>query len=799
MNPNAIPAVVRERDRWLLWDGSAETPRRPHWDGDFGISWNNTDDWHTFEEAVESAEQTDSYGIGYVIQPDDPIYVIDIDRPFTDDGGERDWFPGLDFFEAAGAYIEHSPSTNGIHIPVKGDPPDWWRDCEADPVGHQGVECLSNKFCSFTGDTILNSRVMEINPDPWLKEVYENIRGESPDLSPTGRDYSSQHDRQLDRKQVEEIIDYCDNMMHYKDWYRVGYAVHSWDSGPVGRAVFENWSRKSPKFDSEGERVIEWIWSNADPEKGIGIGTLIHYAKQGGYRPRQQGARANGGVVAAQGGDPQPQDHNQPGVDDLDMFHLYEVLEISPDDVNVWNINNNQLANGIEILLSLQPDAHLRVLDNVDSKDQEIYAMDTATKIWEPKGEQRMGQIARQILGVHNSKNIQNELANALRTNQTGYWLIDRDEFGAPKGHLPVKNGLLNLETREKREPKPDDYMLGRTPTEFDSEETIEGTRFEQFLTQAVSPRDQRKLQEYAGYCLLRNEQPYKKALFLFGPTNSGKGTFIDVITAILGQENVSSESLYSLLCTRWGYHSIYDAWVNASNELTAGGLKNVEKFKTLTGGEDRVTAEDKGVSKYEFTVTQKFIFATNQFPEVEDADKAFFKRCLFVEFPNTVPDDKLDPNLIDELKRERSAILNWMLDGLERLRENGGVFTNERTYDEKRDLTRAFGSPIDQFVHRALTVTDDPAHVVSKQELYAAFTRFCDFIQSDTPTQHAFTGRLKELGGITDGKSRRVSEEGKPKDVYKGAQLNEGLFKKIQADLPTHAYEDRDENQSTL
>lgn len=151
--PDAIPGLLTRRDQWLLWDASADTPRRPHWRGEFTISWSDPEDWHTFEEAVTSVQERDTWGIGYVVTPEDPFYIIDIDGPYDENGQPRDWFPGLDFFRDAGVYMEWSPG-DGIHILVGGDPPDWWSDCEVGPDVHQGVDVLTNKFCTVTGDRL---------------------------------------------------------------------------------------------------------------------------------------------------------------------------------------------------------------------------------------------------------------------------------------------------------------------------------------------------------------------------------------------------------------------------------------------------------------------------------------------------------------------------------------------------------------------------------------------------------------------------------------------------------------------
>jgi len=102
-----IPDELKRRDQWLLWDASADTPRRPHWKGDFSISWSDPDEWHSFEDAVDAAQRRDSWGIGYVMaadnddHPDGRYGCIDIDGGYTDADDLRDWVPDLDRFTDA--------------------------------------------------------------------------------------------------------------------------------------------------------------------------------------------------------------------------------------------------------------------------------------------------------------------------------------------------------------------------------------------------------------------------------------------------------------------------------------------------------------------------------------------------------------------------------------------------------------------------------------------------------------------------------------------------------------------------
>lgn len=293
VDADAIPEELKERDQWLLWDRSADTPRRPHWKGDFSISWSNPDDWHSFEEAIEAAEQVETWGIGYVTALDNDDYprgvygVIDIDGGAIDRGEFKNWVPELDRFEDAGTYMEYSPSENGIHIPFVGEVPDWWTDGQFGD--HEGVDVLTNKFCTFTGDTLeeAGSTIADIDPTPWLLKAYKAVHAEMPRLA-SGEDpddASYDGDEWLTEDHVENALENLDPDVGYEQWRDIGFAVHDYDSGPAGRRLFEQWSKQGAKYDEEASRYIDAIWETADQGSGITVATLVHKAKQNGWIP----------------------------------------------------------------------------------------------------------------------------------------------------------------------------------------------------------------------------------------------------------------------------------------------------------------------------------------------------------------------------------------------------------------------------------------------------------------------------------------------------------------------------------
>lgn len=437
-------------------------------------------------------------------------------------------------------------------------------------------------------------------------------------------------------------------------------------------------------------------------------------------------------------------------------------------------------------------DLELRYLDDTET----WWVYNAREGIWMDTGERYISTATELLVGErHYTGRLRRELDNKLESDlerDPEQWLIDREDLGGEPGSLLLDNGVLDLTERDSglRAPRSDDYFLNRLPTAYDPDAEIEGTRFQQFIDEAVAPEDVEKLQEFAGYCLWRGAQPHKRALFLIGPTDSGKGTFLKTLELVIGRENVAWQTLYNLIQSRWGAAKIYGKMVNFANEVSTS-LKNVERFKELTGGEDTVTAENKHQPTFQFVVTQKLAFATNRFPRMSDADGAFFNRCLFVQFPDTTPPEEQE-DLLGAFDTERSAILNWMLEGLDRLRERG-YFANERDVDAKRGLTKSFGSPTEQFTYDYLEITGDSADVVHKGELHDAFTRFCDFDEAieDTVGQTAFTTRLKKQSGITDGQSVRINDGDKKEHVYQGIRVDVSALKQIQADIPRFATAD--------
>jgi len=90
--------------------------------------------------------------------------------------------------------------------------------------------------------------------------------------------------------QIQAMLDHIDpNVLSYEEWLFVGQAINSQHPNEDGLAVWDSWSANGERYVS-GECHKRWTGFN--PGGSIRIGSLIYFAKQGGYNAAADPARA---------------------------------------------------------------------------------------------------------------------------------------------------------------------------------------------------------------------------------------------------------------------------------------------------------------------------------------------------------------------------------------------------------------------------------------------------------------------------------------------------------------------------
>lgn len=362
-----------------------------------------------------------------------------------------------------------------------------------------------------------------------------------------------------------------------------------------------------------------------------------------------------------------------------------------------------------------------------------LYHYNKIKGIWEPNGEETIHTLATYYLYNLEKKSYVDETLFLIRARNYIPW----DQIDNDRKKLVLKNGVLNLENHELEPFNPKIYALNALPIQFNNQ--AECPRVKQFLTEVTEDID--TLIEWIGYHLLK-AYPYHKALMLIGDGSNGKSTFLALLQAFLGKDNVTSIALHQLVVNRFAAASLYGKLANLSPDLSPDELKRTGTFKAATGG-DRLYAEQKHRDPFYFTNYAKLTFAANTLPPTPDQSHAFFRRWLLINFPHTFEGNKCDPNLLSKLvsEEELSGLLNLALEGLTRLINTCG-FTKSCTTEELQEEYEFLSDPVKAFIDECLKL--DPNAIISKDALYNSYYAFCKERGFSSVTKRTLTAELK-------------------------------------------------------
>jgi len=336
---------------------------------------------------------------------------------------------------------------------------------------------------------------------------------------------------------------------------------------------------------------------------------------------------------------------------------------------------------------------------------------------------------------------------------------------------IPVQNGILDLFTR-KLQPFDSKYkFFNKLGAFYKAEANCE--TFEKFQAQIHQTANDVKLnQEMYGFCLYRDYK-YEKALMKIGNGRNGKGKDIECLKRLLSPENCVNLSLQKLSADKFCVADLHNKMANLGSDLSGSVLNDTEMFKQLTG-HDMVSADRKFLSKVHFQNFAKMIFATNNLPEVPNDESIGFKdRWLFLEYKNTyklqdeyniIPAEQrdkdgiklADTDLINKLttQEELSGILNWALDGLDRLfRQNG--FTRSSTADNMENYWQRKSSSADAFFMDELEIEYNDENFLAVHVVKQKYHSYCQNYKIKPEKWKNFQEKIDKFGGIYERKNR--------------------------------------------
>jgi len=379
-----------------------------------------------------------------------------------------------------------------------------------------------------------------------------------------------------------------------------------------------------------------------------------------------------------------------------------------------------------------------------DSQTEVLHYYDEQEGIYREKAEHAVKKLMFDNIGMSTSTYWEGEIIDKLEVINK----VDVEAQRDPAGYICFENGVYDVSERELLPHSPNRIFLNKWQVEYDPE--AECPRWDAFINDILkTDSDRMKLQEFLGYTLMGWDYSYHKALFIVGPTASGKSTMIRVIQQMMGDDSYASATPQQLIYDEYAPASLYGRKANFRSDIPADSIKHTGMLKEIIGG-DKIRANIKYKQPFEFEPKVKHYYAANQLPKISESDEAFFRRIMLLPVPTTVPVDDRDPHLVDKLTEELPGILNWALEGMHRLLEQR-LFTGDMSPFMTEETWQEWGNSVGRFEQIALRSGEDH---IAKSDIYAAYLQFCDDKNIPSESQHMMTRELKELG-YTDGQAR--------------------------------------------
>jgi putative DNA primase/helicase len=257
------------------------------------------------------------------------------------------------------------------------------------------------------------------------------------------------------------------------------------------------------------------------------------------------------------------------------------------------------------------------------------------------------------------------------------------------------------------------------------------------------------------------------KILLMIGPTRAGKGVVARILEALIGRKNFAAPTLNSL-GGEFGLAPLIGKPLAVISDARFAGKDSsvvVERLLSISG-EDSLTINRKFRDQWTGKLPTRLHVISNELPKLSDASTAIVGRMVVILLERSWlgrEDLGLEPALCAEL----TGILNWALDGLQRLSATN-KFTRPPTADQAITDMRDLASPVGAFVRDRCVV--GPEHQIKTDDLYSAYKLWADEAGHIKRNKELFGRDLKAVArGIHKQRSRHGAERS---HVYVGIDI---------------------------
>ena len=323
------------------------------------------------------------------------------------------------------------------------------------------------------------------------------------------------------------------------------------------------------------------------------------------------------------------------------------------------------------------------------------------------------------------------------------------EDFDQHELLFACRNGVLDLATGKFDSGRRGDLLTMKTTVEYNAGATC--SKWLKFLGEVFPEKPDEMiafLKRAVGYSLtaLTREEVF---FILHGRGRNGKGTFLRVLSEVLGDHAYNTEFSTLIADPRNARSPRNDIAAMAgkrfvtAQESKEGARLDESLIKTLTGG-DLITARFLHKEFFTFRPTWKIWLATNHRPEIQGTDDGIWSRPRLIPFAVSFEgreDKELKARLMEP--DELSGILRWAVEGCSEYLKNGLAYpaaVTQATAEYKAD-----SDVLQRFVEEWCDVASNFSS--RSHDLYQAYTKWATGTGETPMTETMFGRRMPEKG----------------------------------------------------
>lgn len=310
---------------------------------------------------------------------------------------------------------------------------------------------------------------------------------------------------------------------------------------------------------------------------------------------------------------------------------------------------------------------------------------------------------------------------------------------------IAFRNGVLDLMTGELLPFNPDLIITNLIPWDYNPYAESEICDRTLNKISCGDPEIRSLLEECIGYCFFRHNE-LSKCFILTGSGSNGKSTYLDMVSHVLGTQNISSLDLNEL-AERFSVTTMFGKLANIGDDISDEFLQGniISQFKKIVSG-NSVKAENKGQDAFFFKPTVKLLFSANEIPRMRNRGfEAIKRRLVIIPFNAkfSKDDEDFDAGITWKLKTQETAeyLIRLGIEGLKRVLQNQG-FTESQKVKNEVDQFEKDNNPILQFLE---IVPEDEIIGEETKDVYARYDTFCHDNGFQHVAMQTFTKEIKK------------------------------------------------------